>query len=237
MTQIDADIPWPPPYTLRKHKRARRVIFKASRQYGLEVTVPARFNVNEIPTLLETHKAWISRQLATLYRPIDTSPPTLISLAAKQQTWQVQYYQLQSRLRYLERPGYELAILGEVDDATRCKAMLERWVKAHAKTFLHERMQSLSERTGLTYTKLTIRGQKSRWGSCTSAGAINLNYKLIFLPPHLAEHIIIHELSHTQHMNHSKRFWSLVARHDPNYREHRRAMRQADQWVPDWLQE
>lgn len=237
MTLLNHNVPWPPPYTLRKHQRARRVIFKASRQHGLEVTVPVRFNMRELPVILETHKNWIMQQLLQCLRPLDVTPPSVIVLAACEQNWRVQYYRLQSRLRFLERPDGELALLGDTDDSVACKRLLKRWVRAKAQQFLHARTAAISERTGLRYSKLTIRAQKSRWGSCGSDGAINLNYKLIFLPAHLTDHIIIHELSHTVHMNHSKRFWAMVGRHDPRYREHRQAMRGADSYIPDWLQD
>jgi len=74
-------------------------------------------------------------------------------------------------------------------------------------------------------TKVTFRKTKSRWGSCSSKNTLSLNTRLMMLPPHIADYIIIHELSHIKHKNHSKEFWSLVQTYDPNYKENRKALR------------
>ena len=82
------------------------------------------------------------------------------------------------------------------------------------------------------WTGLTIRNQKSRWGSCSRKGNLSFNYKLAFLPPHLADYIIVHELCHLRELNHSARFWELVARTLPNHRTLRRELRKAGMGLP-----
>ena len=104
--------------------------------------------------------------------------------------------------------------------------------KGKAKIFLAQWLHETSATTELSFTKVSIRDQKTRWGSCTPKKHINLNYKLIFLPAALAQHVLIHELCHTIHLNHSRRFWALVARHDPDYKMLDKALRKADQYIP-----
>jgi predicted metal-dependent hydrolase len=80
----------------------------------------------------------------------------------------------------------------------------------------------VSIQTSLPYNRVSIRGQKTRWGSCSSDKNINLNYKLLFLEPEFVKYIIIHELCHTIHLNHSREFWQLVGDFYPDYRDIRK---------------
>jgi predicted metal-dependent hydrolase len=128
-------------------------------------------------------------------------------------------------------------LLGNIEDKNLCKKMLIKWVKDQAKKHLTKRLAELSEHTGLHYSNLTIRNQTTRWGSCSSVKAISLNYKLIFLAPEITDYIIIHELCHTVHMNHSARFWRLVSQWDAGWKEHSRAARRADKLIPAWATE
>ena len=75
------------------------------------------------------------------------------------------------------------------------------------------------------YQKITIKNTKTRWGSCSSSGALSFHYKILFLPPNLAEYLIIHELCHLKEMNHSSRFWLLVSLACPSYQEKRKLLR------------
>ena len=74
--------------------------------------------------------------------------------------------------------------------------------------------------------KVFIKNTKSRWGSCSERGNLNFNYKIVFLPDELQDYLIVHELCHLRHFNHSREFWQLVGESLPNYREHRRRLRE-----------
>lgn len=79
------------------------------------------------------------------------------------------------------------------------------------------RLHHFNQHYGLTWNRITIRNQRRRWGSCTSLKNINFNYKIIFLPAHLQDYIIVHELCHLVELNHGKGFWDLVAEQIPHY--------------------
>lgn len=83
----------------------------------------------------------------------------------------------------------------------------------------------LNQFYNFNYNKITIRNQKSRWGSCSSKGNLNFNYRIFLLPDELTNYIIIHELCHLKEMNHSKKFWNLVDEQIPNYKEKRRELK------------
>ncbi len=91
--------------------------------------------------------------------------------------------------------------------------------KEVARVLVLERLAIYNQIYQYKYNRISIRDQKTRWGSCSSKGNINFNYKIALLPTHLADYIVVHELCHVGEMNHSSRFWDLVARTIPNYLE------------------
>lgn len=96
--------------------------------------------------------------------------------------------------------------------------------KEAARVFVHERLAHYNAHYGFTYRRVAIRDQKTCWGSCSEKGNLNFNYRLLFLPPELADYVIIHELCHLGELNHSKAFWVLVAQACPEYAAHRREL-------------
>lgn len=97
--------------------------------------------------------------------------------------------------------------------------------KVLAKRLAHERLQYFNRFYGFTYHSISIRNQKTRWGSCSKTGRINFNYKIVLLPPELADYVVVHELCHLGAFNHSQKFWDLVDRTIPNHRALRKQLR------------
>jgi predicted metal-dependent hydrolase len=97
--------------------------------------------------------------------------------------------------------------------------------RASARSLVHERLTHYSRLYGLSYGTISIRNQKTRWGSCSPHGNLSFNYRIAFLPAHLADYIVVHELCHTKEHNHSKRFWDLVARTIPEHVTYRKELR------------
>lgn len=91
--------------------------------------------------------------------------------------------------------------------------------------FVRDRVAHFQSHYGVAYRAITIKNQKTRWGSCSKKGNLNFNYKLLFLPPELADYLIVHELCHLREFNHSPRFWNLVRQTMPKYREYRKLLR------------
>ena len=109
------------------------------------------------------------------------------------------------------------------------------WPAQSGAEHFEPRLRALSAATGNSFERMHVRGQKTCWGSHSSSGTISLNYCLLFLKPALVRYLMIHELCHATHMNHSRRFWALVEKHEPDYRRLDRALSEAWRQIPAWL--
>ena len=97
--------------------------------------------------------------------------------------------------------------------------------KHAALTLATAKVVHFTARYGFEYTKITIRNQRTRWGSCTEKGSLSFNYRILFLSPEVQDYLVVHEVCHLDELNHSQKFWDLVAREIPGYRELRRRLK------------
>ncbi|HVM90759.1 MAG TPA: SprT family zinc-dependent metalloprotease [Verrucomicrobiae bacterium] len=98
-------------------------------------------------------------------------------------------------------------------------------LKKSALKLVEERLAHFNRAYGFSWKRISIRNQKSQWGSCSKSGTLSFNYKLALIPPELADYVIVHELCHIQQMNHGSKFWALVNKTVPDFRERRRALK------------
>ncbi len=133
----------------------------------------------------------------------------------------------------------DAALLVRTRDAERRDApdLLRRWLIEQARLHLRPWLLREAALVGVAPTSVRVRLQRTRWGSCSSAGGISLNAGLLFLAPELVRYLLIHELSHMLVLNHSRRFWRAVERHEPEWRELDRRLGEAWGAVPIWAHE
>jgi predicted metal-dependent hydrolase len=219
------------------------VRFQVSVEKGLEVVVPMRFRVSRVPSLVEKNIQWIERafrRAEVLHGKIgpvrEWQSPEEIRCLAFDLRWKVvSCHDDTKAVSVKESSGDTLLLQGAIDDGGACQKALKSWLTNKAKEYLIPQLKKVSEETGLAYSSVTVRRQKTRWGSCSSRRSISLNARLLFLPPDLVTYILVHELCHTKHLNHSPVFWRLVASYLPDYRQFDRQLRGADRWMPKWL--
>ena len=228
-------------YTIRESTRAKRINLKLSPQGKLEVVIPIGFDRSQIPDIIKTHEHWIERTRTKL---IDQPPPQLgesipktIQFLATTENWTIEYTPANVvSIRISELPE-TLILWGNTDNEALCRKVLRSWLTTRAENFLGPWLRSLSKDCNLPFNQMSVRGQKTRWGSCSSDRNISLNYKLLFLPPQVTRYVLIHELCHTVHMNHSKQFWQLVQKNDPLYKQWDHDLKNVNQYIPQWLQD
>lgn len=200
----------------------------------VEVVVPHGFNTGLIPAFLGSHQDWLEKVLSRTRarRPVelDQPIPANVTLAASGQGYELFYRQgMRNRVKEI-RDALEVFLTPEAE----LHKVLQRWLSQTARTHLTAVAADIAQQTGLEFGKLSVRGQRSRWGSCSAKKDISLNRSLMFLEPELVRYVTVHELCHTQHMNHSKSFWQLVARHEPDYKSLDRQLRYGWSRVPRW---
>ena len=244
---VDHNSSWPPLYQTRYSKRAKRPFLQITQEHGLEVILPYRKKTFNIVLLLEEKKRWIIRTLKKmLHQPLLRSktlplPPTELECQGISTTWKIGYQSIDHAKHVkliLNSTAFQnpyLVLKGNTGNTALCFKTLKKFLIQQASLTLIPWLQQLSNLTRLSFNRAIIRGQSTLWGSCNSRKTISLNYKLLFLPPHLTRHVLIHELCHTQYLNHSTRFWALFNQWDPECMQHRKALKQADHYLPDWL--
>ncbi|MFZ9037293.1 MAG: M48 family metallopeptidase [Gammaproteobacteria bacterium] len=224
-------------WRLRVSRRARYAKLQIKPYGGLEVVIPTRFPRAHVPFLVAKHADWARRQLdkqARLRQSI--RPPQHLALAYDNSSTPVIYPNQSLAFNYdlfSESPLERIVI--ESDSQPQQIRELRAWIRQRARALLPQRLDEISRRTGLDFRRVTIRSQKTRWGSCSSRGHISLNDQLLFLPASTVDYLMIHELCHTRHLNHSHQFWQLVESRCPDYRSHEKLLSRSRNLVPDWF--
>lgn len=232
-------------YIVRESSKAKHVSLKMSIKGDLEVIVPKGFDQKRIPEILQSKQRWIERvvrrmatQQALAGTDIVAERPQRIALQAIAEDWQVKYQPGKpSIVQIREQAQHKLLLQGNIDDIELCKAALQRWVIHKAEKHLSPWLQTVSQEINLPFKGVSVRQQKTIWGSCSIRKTISLNCKLLFLPRALVRYVLVHELSHTIHLNHSRDFWNLVGQYEPDYQALDASLRDARYLVPWWMEE
>lgn len=229
-------------YTIRVSDCARRARLTMSPISGLVVVIPRGFQPERVPGIVRDHEGWIRRTKARIAQqglnlppvvPIEL--PTKIQLPALGEFWSVDYQTWHKPSTQLDNiaPG-QLRISLPGTEVRGSVLLLHDWMKKRARQTLSPQLTCLATRHGFTLKNVSVRSQRTRWGSCSRIGTISLNFRLLLLPPHLVHYIMIHELAHLREMNHSPQFWAVVESFLPDYRGLRRDMRSIESTLPAW---
>ena len=205
------------PYTIRRSDRARRASVSVDPDRGVEVVLPRRSPERQAARVVAELGPWIERRLAAQARardavhgPPGTVPYLGVPLALVPEP---------GRMRVHRRGDALLVPEDEPGPA------LERWYRRAARDEIAPRAQEAAAAVGARVTALTIRGQRTRWGSCSPSGALSFNWRLLLAPEPVLDYVVVHEACHLKVADHSPRFWSLLERHCPDWRDHARWLR------------
>lgn len=203
------------PMIFVRNRRARRYILRLRPDGVARVTVPRGGSAVEARRFVERQRTWLERELQRLF---------LHSPGPKEWRIGTEVFLRGERLK-IEAPGHDAAghvRLGtEVISTSGSETDLRRLVESHlwglAANELPPRVAEFAVMHQLPVRRVTVRNQRSRWGSCSRRGVVSLNWRLIQMPPFVSDYIILHELTHLREMNHSPRYWRQVQQVCPNY--------------------
>jgi predicted metal-dependent hydrolase len=205
-------------YHVRRSTRARRVRVSVDHVRGVEVVLPQRAASREAAAAIAELRPWIERRLGELERARATVAGRAGTVPYLGQSLSMVVERGRTRVH---RRGSELLVPDEPD---RLEA-LERFYRRAARTEISARLDRACEQIGASYASLSIRGQHSRWASCSRSGAMSFNWRLLLAPEPVLDYVVWHEVCHLEVMDHSPRFWELVAERCPDWHQHMRWLR------------
>lgn len=214
----------PLPYRLQRRKGARRITLRLDESGEARVTLPWQCPFDEALWFLRKNEAWLTERLAAR-----TATPSLAEWLKHEGSLSLDGQSFAAKLQPTIGKPYALVDTPRstvlLAHGERVEASLVELVRNLAAETLPRRVAELAAAHGHQVTRTTVRDQRRRWGSCSSAGSLSLNWRLILLPPPLCDHIILHELAHLREPNHSPRFWAYLHQLDPGTDTARREIR------------
>ncbi len=224
-------------WVVRESRRARRLAVRVFQTGRVEVVVPIRTSRSAVEHFLARHRIWIERKRAEARHGAiarEPFPPETVELPACGESWRVHVAGGTGRLRATSSCGL-LSLYGDCRNARAVRQLLRRWLIGHAQAVLSAALRECSRELGFAYDRVIVRRQRTRWGSCSARGTISLNCCLLFQRREVLRYLLVHELAHTRHMNHSRRFWQCVAEHCPGHRALDRELLDGWRRVPSWV--
>jgi|WetSurMetagenome_2_1015567.scaffolds.fasta_scaffold28455_2 predicted metal-dependent hydrolase len=214
------------PFTLVSSRLARTTHIKISLNKGLEVIVPSRYDPRHLEEFLYAKRDWVLHHLDEMRERKKTQPDFTDGVA-------IPVFGQPITIRILKNPGSRSHVSESVDElrifcdgtAATAKKALTNWLKKTAAEYLNQKTYELARIMSVHYNRIAIRSQASRWGSCSAKNNLNFNWKLIFFEPEIVNYVIMHELSHTVHHNHSEKFYAFLEQFCPNYKALRKKLR------------
>jgi predicted metal-dependent hydrolase len=211
----------PAPVEVRCHPTARRLTLRVSRtRRTVLLTVPRQFDVREANRFLAKSLGWVLERLEGVPEAVPFRHEAVMPLRGVPH--EIRFLGPGTRTRVVLATSFsdgrrpELGVTGAPEHAPR---RLLDWLKAEAARDLDERVTWHAQNLGLRARRITLRDQKSRWGSCSSEGHLSFSWRLVMAPPLVLDYVAAHEVAHLAEMNHGPRFWRLVAKTMPQMEE------------------
>ena len=210
------------PYRIRRSDRARHARILVGGD-GIEVVLPRRFPLRQVEPFVEEKRPWIERTLRRMRESEAEFPPARLEdggelpYLGERLALAVRVESGRSRPHVARRAdGLSVAL----PRGGSLRAALEGWYRRRAREEVSSRLDAAVARAGASYASLQIRGQRTRWASCSSSGAMSFNWRLLLAPAEILDYVVEHEVCHLEVMDHSPRFWALLESRVPGWRAH-----------------
>jgi hypothetical protein len=199
-------------YFCRRSRKANRLQIRITPKKTLELIIPIGYSFSEAERFLLSKTPWIEKHLQI----INISKNRFYYLGNEIKIRF--FYDLFPDKLKIKYVNGNLILSGKEQNEEIIKNGYYTFLKHSAKKYLISRIKKIGEQNQFTFNRITLRNQSTRWGSCSKRGNISLNYKLMKLKKDLIDYVLVHELCHTRHPNHSKNFWNEVEKFLPNYK-------------------
>lgn len=220
---------------LRRSSRVKHLRLQIDGNLKMTLVAPKRMPKFLINSFVVSHQGWIDKQVMKIQKQKADHP------SHQYKGGEIFYYFgekvfLRILPHKLKRPkvkvtGDELKVylykeISNDKAVSEIKKAVEHFYKLKANEVVHDRLQHFNEHYGFRYNRVTLRNQKSRWGSCSRLKNLNFNWRLIMAPIEVIDYVVVHELCHLKQMNHSPKFWALVSENIPRHKECRKWLRE-----------
>jgi len=221
------------PFAVRVSPRARRLTARVHVGGRVEIVVPVGVNAHAVRDFVQRFTPWINRKVAAMRCFVAPADPVPNSIEFVYTGERMGVEWRRGAARKLEQRSDQIMV--QAPDDASARVLLQGWLKAAAEQRLAPRLLQLARDLRYSVSRVSIRCQRTRWGSCSTRGTVSLNCSLVFLRAEVVRYLFIHELAHTKHMNHSANFWRLVEKLEPNYRHLDRELLSGWCTVPGWV--
>jgi predicted metal-dependent hydrolase len=223
---------------MRESRRARRLFLQLVPPHTLELVVPVGTRARDVQAFVDEHREWIERarkHVSSRYSGDRALLPTRVALRAVGRAVRVRYKHAADRRPRAHVRADELVIETAREDHGDGRALLRAWLLDEARMHLKPWLWREAETVGRLPRKVQVRLQRTRWGSCSGHGNISINASALFLDAPVVRYLLIHEICHLFSLNHSRRFWRMVERFEPDCRALDRELANAWTKVPLWV--
>ncbi len=212
-----------------KQPRRRTYTLQINRDGDLVVKTNVLFPKYRLNELISKHQDWIDKHIKE-YNENRPEPAPLVrdTYSILGETFQTTFINGTNKIPKIEITGNSVIVKGlpeVINDEHEVNKALIKYFKDFAKEFFINRTYKFATKYGYDFNRVTIKNQKTKWGSCSTKRNLNFNWKLIFAPLEVLEYVVIHEVCHLKEMNHSPRFWKLVEQECPQYKSHKKWLR------------
>ena len=221
------------PFAVRVSPRARRLTARVHVGGSVEIVVPVGVKVHAVRDFVHRFTPWIRRKVAAMQcHAVTVEPvPAAVEFAFTAERFTVDW--TEAPKHGLEQTCDSISV--RASDERGARMQLQRWLKRAANERLAPPLLRLADELDCRVNRVSIRRQRTRWGSCSTRGTVSLNCSLLFLQADVVRYLFVHELAHTRHMNHSADFWRMVERIEPDYRRLDRDLLASWRTVPGWV--
>jgi len=219
----------PVEYTVRRSDRARRLRIVVAPE-GVEVVLPQRMALRHVGPFVEEKRAWIERTLRA-YRAAEEALPPLVAADGGSAPYLGRDLPLRVKVEPertrpgVSRRGGALHVGVSEPGPEAVREALRRWYIRRARVEVTARLDAATARAGTRWGRLQIRDPRTRWASCSPGGSMSFSWRLMLAPEEVLDYVVEHEVAHLDVLDHSRRFWRLVAERCPDYEEQERWLR------------